>query len=98
MCTEGFWEKDPAGMAHRGSSWPQEAWTTGLALIFQEAEPRGVAVGHRQGPRVMMKAQPKVLMPLYCQQTASPDHMCPGSENTVIASVALPGTPAWDFP
>lgn len=46
-----LWEKDPAGTAYRSSSWVPEVWTTGLSLIFWEAEPTGsVAAGHRQGP------------------------------------------------
>ena len=24
LCTEGFWGKDPAGMAYRSSSWPRK--------------------------------------------------------------------------
>lgn len=42
-------------MAYRSSSWAPETWTTGLALIFWEAEPTGsVAMGKDETPGLML--------------------------------------------
>lgn len=59
-------------MAYRGSSWAQETWTTGLVLIFQEAQAIGsAAVRHRQGPRVMVKLWRMLL----CFCTVNKEHL-----------------------